>query len=520
MLGNNFFNNVFLRKAGIKTRVKAKGKSRGSPVLPVFLILLIVCLPVFLSACNGLYNPQPKEVNYYEGAYGLEIAFLEDSPPLEIYENSTFNINLIVENKGAFDVVNDNFGILSINFDPFYIGVNLSNTNNIKVTKNGIVLRGVQLPGKSVRYPYGLETFLNLPYFRIKSITGQREKPTTQIFASLCYPYVTTLAKHVCIDYDAYGQNLRKQVCYEEDLVLSDQGAPLAVTLVEVDNQPVGNNVVRPVFTIHVSNKGSGSVLSPALNAAELDRVCSFTELYREDFNTVGVQAVLSDSMELECSPNPLRLFDGRGITRCQVRNDDLTLRYQNYEAPLLVNLSYTYLTSISADIEIKRFNVYGQLTSPDDQCMPYQVQVGGTCRNKCDVCASNMGGAVGGEPCQPPIAKYKIDYQTGFACMCSLKTCESLYPKGLCVPFAGFCPGASYCCLPECTSSEIRGPDGKCYKKCSSCYAAKNNCACGNDDDGYIVMEEGRFCCHKYKSTHDEQQECKDACSISDSST
>jgi hypothetical protein len=310
----------------------------------------------------------------------------------------------------------------------------------------------------------------------------------------------------VCIDLNIYGENQRKQICTQANTAFSDQGAPVAITLIEAENQPVGNNMVRPVFTIHVQNKGSGTVLTPYDNPAEMDRVCSFQDLYREDFNTVQVRAILSNDRELICTPNPLRLFNNEGFTRCQVSDEGLILGYQNYQTPLTVTLSYIYLTSISKRINIKRLNLYGEILNTNGSLSPYEVQPGII---RCDYCAGSPGAA----GCQPEATNAKpINFQRGFSCQCSFDTCSKLYPDGLCAPFAGYCPGASYCCMIECKSNEIRNPaDGKCYPKCIRCYESIRACACGTgaDPGNYQIMESNRFCCPVTRQIFNTKAEC-----------
>ncbi|MBN2459394.1 hypothetical protein JXB28_03860 [Candidatus Woesearchaeota archaeon] len=472
----------------------------------IILIFIIILLFTTASSCN--FQQQPKEVNYYVGIKGMEMMFLETSPPKEVYEEATFPVTVYVENKGAFDVIDDKYGILSFSFDPFYIELfDIQNGSGVTVTRNSMVLKGIQLRGKSRYSPSGTESFLSFPNFRAKSVMGQREMPFTQISSTLCYPYTTTLSQIVCVDLNIYGENQRTQICTQNDLSFSDQGAPVAITLVEVENHPVGNNMVRPVFTIHLQNKGSGTVLTPYDNPAEMDRVCSFHDLYREDFNTVRVDAILSNDRWLECTPNPIRLYNNEGFTRCQVTDEGLIMGYQNYQTPLTITLSYIYLTSISKRIDIKRLNPYGEILYDNSSILPYEVSPGVI---RCNYCASNQGGP----GCQPDAPNSKtINFQIGFSCQCSFDTCSKLYPDGLCVPFAGYCPGASYCCMIECKSNEIRNPaDGKCYPKCTRCYEATRTCACGTgtDPNNYVLMESGKFCCPITKQVYD----TKDACS------
>ena len=104
--------------------------------ITVMLILLLFLLSFILSSCSG-GSPRIKDVNYFQGIQGVEIEFLDESPPSELYEDTPFNINVILENRGAFDLAEDKYAFLSLSFDPFYIGLtDLKETELVKKTKN------------------------------------------------------------------------------------------------------------------------------------------------------------------------------------------------------------------------------------------------------------------------------------------------------------------------------------------------------------------------------------------------
>ncbi len=499
---------------------------KSNNLLQIVVCLLMILLAIFISACV-ITNP-PDAPNFYVGTKGLEMKFLDQAPPSDIYEGSSFSAGIMVENGGAVNVMDDSHGILSLSFDPFYIElIEITNTTSISVTKNGFNFKGIQLPGKSIYYPTGYETFYTFPNFKTKSIMGQREQPDTQLFASLCYPYQTSFSGLVCVDFNLFGENLRKQVCAQKDLSLSGgQGAPVAIVGIATENQPVGNRV-RPVFTLHIQNLGSGTVLTNYLNAPNLDRTCAFQELNREDFNTIGVRAALSGTKELQCTPQPVRLFNGEGFVRCMVKDEDLILGNQNYPALLSINLSYVYLTSASKTIKVKRLNPYGgSTTTTGSACQPYEIEapVDGVtrCIAKCDYCArydpSDGRCAVPRDSSHPDL---RITLQAGFACQCSYQECIGLYPDGLCVPTSNFCPGSSYCCMPACTSSAPVRINGKCYPKCSSsssaskCIATTRDCACGTGTDpaSFKLAASGRICCPLLAENYADAASCTSAC-------
>ncbi|MFH0870796.1 MAG: hypothetical protein V1866_07115 [archaeon] len=491
--------------------------SFGQPLL----VLALACAVLLLSSCSGGYRPSTTDTDYFVGSQGVNINFMSESTLDELYENSSFAINMVIENNGAHDIAGDEQGILTISYDPFYISASQPEANNdnknIELLASGIIVKGLQLYGKSKYYPMGSDIFLSFSNFKAKAISGQRSKPSTQLFISFCYPYVTTLSRLVCVDFNTYGQNLRDQVCSQKDLSLSDQGAPIAIRKVEVENQPVQGDLVRPAFIIQIYNVGGGSVLSPG-SSADIESVCASKQLSREDLNAVDVEAFLSQNIKLSCSPSKVRLVEGEGYTRCTVADEDmdkLLAYHQNYEAPLTINLTYIYLSTLSKDVEIKRLNIYGGSITPENECQPYEVNDGSGCITKCEYCAQHPTES----QCNPANAKYGVEFKPGFACKCSAKNCNDIYPDGLCLPFSNFCPGLSFCCATECKAPKMM-VDGKCYPKCSQCTEVQTECVCGTDAN-YIAapLAKGTLCCPKlpqvYANGKDpaEKKMCSDEC-------
>ncbi|MBN1793123.1 hypothetical protein JW826_05560 [Candidatus Woesearchaeota archaeon] len=498
-------------------------RGKANRELSVIMIALAAAL-LLLSGCgDGSYAPKFKDVNYYKGSDGLVMDFMNEQSLDEVYEGSSFAMSLFIENRGAHSIVGNDQAILTLGYDPFYVSASKEGAKeNMLFGASSVVIKGLNLVGKSRYYPTGSKLFFHFPYLMAKNVTGQRSKPETQLFASLCYPYSTTLSQLVCIDFDIYDDNARNQACKQQDISLSDQGAPVAVTLVEVDNQPVGNGLVRPFFTIHIENVGGGTVLSPSDSGLEMEKACMIQELDKQDFNRLKIEAWLSNNIKLDCAPDEVRLTLDEGIVRCSVSGEDLNRALawrQNYEAPLTVNLTYFYMNTLKKDMEIKRINQYGDLSSMENEgCFPYQIASGSgsegkegeeNCINKCDYCAANPTDA----SCNPSTAAFQIQWNPDFGCKCSYKSCETLYPQGLCLPMANYCPPASYCCSDVCKSTEIRYEgDGNCYPKCSTCSVTKKKCACGTDESGYTILEEGQ-CCSKEKRPFTDEETCKVAC-------
>lgn len=489
----------------------------AAKTIRMMIICLLLSVALLLSSC-GTGAGTSKLVNYYTGSDGIIIDVLNADSFDEIYENTSFGISMLLENKGAYDVVDEEQGYLMLSYDPFYISASIpEGQQRFSLSKNGssILVSDIRLRGKSRYYPSGEDAFVSLPNFIIKPVLGQRSKPDTNIFITFCYPYNTFLATPICIDMNVFRENMRKQVCTQKDLSFSSQGAPMAVSSIEVDNQPINDEYVRPVFLINIRNVGRGSVLSPAQTPADLERVCTASDPRREDYNTVAIDAFLSEKLKLDCKPAIIRLYNEEGVTRCSVRDEDLgavVVQHQNYEAQLTINISYVYQESVSENIEIKRFEYYGGSSTPNDDCESYEIKINGVCISRCQFCAEHPSDS----SCQPAGSKYTIAFDKSFDCQCSSTKCNELYSDGLCAPSGNYCPGISYCCSPPCKSTEVRSDyDGNCYPKCSKCSSITKPCICGSQVSitDKTPITNGYCCTLSGESRFSSSDECNTAC-------
>ena len=142
------------------------------------------------------------------------------------------------------------------------------------------------------------------------------------------------------------------------------QGAPVAITKVEVEMLPDGSNLekVRPYFLVHIGNKGNGLVVSKD----KINEACTGQSLQHTDLNNVTIKAMLSDSI-LDCSVEgsneesaKLRLRDKEDVVRCMIRDEDLIdSNTDAYSSPLQIVLDYGYTFTISKNIIIEKVLTY-----------------------------------------------------------------------------------------------------------------------------------------------------------------
>jgi len=408
-----------------------------------FIFFLVPGL-LLLSACGG-----PPTQDYHTGSEGLALSFADDTPPAEVYEGSVVPVFLEVWNKGAWNVP-FNAMRLTLRTNPFYANVTKEPAFDPVEKRYADSLFSKQ-PGYSEgerRQLAGLVT--------INSILGTREQPSSKLFATICYPYATTLGTTVCVDANAYNQNRQQQVCQAETLTYRDQGAPVAVTIIE--NRPTPLRVVseggrgfidliQPTFIVHVKNVGQGSVLMPTPEEDEARDAACAGVIPPEQLNRVGVNATLSGH-QLACDPNPVPLQRSEGYTTCVLPpgQDSKGLTGSNYLAVLLVKLNYLYRNSVSAPFDILRRapNAYDDPTIVERDQHPGYLKG----KERCTYCASN--------PSDPGCSDWPKDAKkaSGWACTCSQEECLDRYRNKTgaiqCVYRSTWCPGSNYCCVPQ----------------------------------------------------------------------
>ncbi|MBC8500481.1 MAG: hypothetical protein H8D38_01835 [DPANN group archaeon] len=408
----------------------------------IFFSVLVLFL-IVLTSCGPKQNPYI--VDYYTGTKGLELEFLGDSPPDEIYENTEFPLAVFVSNEGAFSLNGSPYkGLISYSYDSFYLSPILG-------TAQEEVL-DIMLEGKSYTYPEGdFETFI-LPGFRANSIVGQRENPLTDLFVTACYPYRTKLTDEICIDTSAITRDIREKVCTSEIKGYNGQGAPVAITEVKPEMQTFGNRI-RPVFLITIQNRGSGSVLSP-VDKSEIERACEVqTDSSRKkNWNKVLVRAQLSGE-ELTCVPDEITLREQKGFARCYLSSEGYGSSL-NYLATLIVELDYVYLSSVSKTVSIVRSNIPDLEPLSSGNCDYWQTEIKGVCKNNCELCSegarfafcssiyanTNWTCGCGVEDCVTTLANKKLKKLTD---QIEFKASDCIFTYNLCEP-------EKFCCAKQ----------------------------------------------------------------------
>jgi hypothetical protein len=306
----------------------------------VIVILLIVTL-LFLVSCQrvpGGENPQDSAAALQQvktGSQGVRLSLLSDYPPATIYDLNELIVIAEVENKGNYHLAAQDCFVQVTGFDPNILRGSLNVPRSCAENLD-------QLEGKTV---YNLDGGFNQIEFRAQNVALPNGifdyTPNLNILA--CYNYKTTASPQICVDPLLYQVSSKQKACdYRRNAVVGGgQGGPVGVTNVGVDM--VGN---RAIFDITVSNLGSGQVLSPFTNI----QGCGDALIERQDFDKVSFSVRLADSIGT-CNPRDgiVRLNNGRGKIVCSFDIPGTVA----YETPLIVDLDYSYMDSISKQVKV-----------------------------------------------------------------------------------------------------------------------------------------------------------------------
>lgn len=318
----------------------------------IFLLILLLAL----VGCNLLPTAK-RGSEAFTGTEGIVMNFLPNRPPDKIIADATqleIPIMIEVRNRGAFpsseerafDRWNENDIIFVSGFDPILF-LDWKVDDRSEDTPKALIGRR-SLDGKGPLNPEGgYDTIEFVGTLYVDNLKIDRFKPSFLVTA--CYHYFTRANPTICIDPEPYSLTGEKKVCQVEDITLSSQGAPIAITKVE---EEILKESIQ--FRIHFKNLGNGEVIKlDSLNKCSPD---SDEILDRKDIDLVKISnvRVSGGSITGSCKPTDqgyVRLFENEGFVICSMpKRDDVKTAYNT---PLFIELEYGYRTSISKTVEI-----------------------------------------------------------------------------------------------------------------------------------------------------------------------
>ena len=303
------------------------------------IILTVLVLITLVSCAPGGREEGP--IDYRYGTQGLRISFEPNLPPYRLFDTEPFHAVVAVENMGTFTVGGPGDKIYLSGFDPTII--------------TGISTYGAQIPKLEGRGPYTPVGDIDFTEFKgtIRALAQKRiENYPAILLATACYGYETIASAQVCIDPNPFAPGARESVCIPQNVALGGgQGAPVAVTLVEVDPSPG-----KTRFRITIQNAGAGEVFKQGVQY--LDKCSPYTPpLAFDEIDYVQIADVQISGISIRPSCKPLdetshlRLTGGQGTIFCEFTQ----IRGQTaYTTPITIILRYGYRTSVATNTEIQ----------------------------------------------------------------------------------------------------------------------------------------------------------------------
>ncbi|MEM2915874.1 MAG: hypothetical protein QXT19_00740 [Candidatus Woesearchaeota archaeon] len=271
---------------------------------------------------------------FRQGSQGLYMRFAQNLPPPHLFSGEELTVALELENRGTYTIGGPGDRIYLSGFDPS-------------------IISGISPAGEQIPVLEGRSQFITQGGFDTVTFRGMtkvlRDRYPVRLLATACYGYETIASANVCIDPDPYAPGIRQRVCVPQNVGLGGgQGAPVAVTLIEVDASPG-----KTRFKIHVQNVGGGEVFRSG--GQTLNKCAPGSKLDFDEIDYVELADVIVSGVSIKGSCRPLdrghiRLTNNHGLVYCEF---DRPRGEAAYVSPMTIVLRYGYRNSLFQDVEI-----------------------------------------------------------------------------------------------------------------------------------------------------------------------
>jgi len=254
---------------------------------------------------------------------GLDFSLLQEAPPTVLSEGDEFQVVVKIENYGMIstsgefcveDTVDDFYGGIGRNCEPFSIGAASEDSNNI-LPRSEIIT----LPTSSSSFSY----------------KGLSNQPVNIIY-SVIYQYSTQAAPLICVK-DPLKQTATS--CRTSETISVDVLAPLSITSVEKVIGRISENQVRLTVKINLRKDVNGILLLPGSVSG-----------FEEEENKILVREVSFGPNTLNCNNEGVLEITTEKVLRCSgVINVDGVVKH-----PLNIVLDYTVKSEKNFDLTIE----------------------------------------------------------------------------------------------------------------------------------------------------------------------
>ena len=325
----------------------------------VQLFVLFLILLLSISGCGGRGDTKTSIEDIRVGTEGIVMSFLPNSPPdtIHVDADNTFDVLLEVRNLGAFPQPDELIKTAALGHDSGRVYISGIDPYIVHFIERHKPIDFRKLQGRSTINPNGGEDVLTFKGI-VDTLNLNVERYEPILLVTACYRYLTVAEPPVCIDPQPYSTFKERKVCEAQDISLSSQGAPIAITKIEEEAL-----AQKTLFKITIKNVGRGDVIK-----LESYEKCSpysdvSGKLEREDIDKVLLEGVAVGSKILQCSPfiddnikgesGYIRLLNGEGSIVCELSKNDYAPGSSAYTTPLQIVLTYVYRDFIEKRLQI-----------------------------------------------------------------------------------------------------------------------------------------------------------------------
>jgi len=308
--------------------------------------IISIGLVFFLLMIGGQQCAEKVSIGtaFVGGTQGLSLSFVEGAPPIEVFDQgkTSFSVNVLIENKGEWDVNKDDAEITISGINPAVFGSPILNK------KLNAKLEGVEKDVQGNIVP-GTITYLDFSGFKFTdSIAGSVILP---IKADACYNYGTNVNSKLCILRDLLSRvpGTANSMCtVNEAKSVENSGAPVQIT--ELKERAVENN--RIMFSFIVQHLGTGAV-------SELNSNCN-SSIAKKDKIKIKVDTGIGSPGDLICNfdsgtgtEGTVTLYGGNRLVSCTQTISSPT----DYEQLINIEMLYDYRDSITTSLKVSHLS-------------------------------------------------------------------------------------------------------------------------------------------------------------------
>ncbi len=303
-------------------------------------ILFLVIGLFLIAGCNKQVETTSFSKPFIGGTNAIKFDFIEGSPPAEVYDGGSFpfEISLNVENKGEYDVPNDNINIGLSGFYPAdFNNPNITKKPGEKLEKSYIDSEGNVVPGTV--------TYVTFPGFNfVGNLSANNDY---RVRADLCYIYGTVAQADLCVLDDV--TKTKDEVCkITEKKSVDCSSAPIQVE--NFDESVAGTDKVT--FSFEMTHRGSGLISKKESSCSDetIDKDKVWVEI---DTGLGGGLSCsgLSDGTE---TTGYSTLYGGKRMIRCTQDISASNLQGQNFEKKVNIKIIYDYKEHKEATVMVK----------------------------------------------------------------------------------------------------------------------------------------------------------------------